>query len=459
MAAVHSPDAPTRSAPVRRSTIPAAPKLRDSCHTCAASKVKCDKEKPSCARCTKRGLACEYCVTKRASRRHGARQCHPQDVTQAPRLSSSYSSSETGVATSPDLTLSSHSSPWHHTSNHPDVVPSLLSPADSASLSTLPTFSADFDDFFASPISFPPSDSFTSEIQSQPHLDFAGVNSSSLDSDGTAALITPEDMFSVMDEAASDFPTLSKPRSPPNSRASPSSDAQNFQDFRSESRCCCLIRALGLFEQLFQNSSTACTGPRCHGFENATCQPPTIKSVVAENEQTIETISNMLQCPCAQDGYLLAIMSLIVFKVLGSYAAAARETPATDGGLNPPMSHRNVQRHSSWHSKQGPQFPIVVGSYCIDGDDQGRMAAQLILSELHRVQRLVNLLSQRLKGHGKRNGETGTPGSADNDQDRVVSDGQRIPPFSSPMLDQLEADLRKRLRALSLEIVGMLRRG
>ena len=39
------------------------------------------------------------------------------------------------------------------------------------------------------------------------------------------------------------------------------------------------------------------------------------------------------------------------------------------------------------------------------------------------------------------------------------SDGESTSPFSAIMLDQLEADLRKRLRALSLEIVDMLRRG
>ncbi|MCJ1400477.1 hypothetical protein MMC11_003683 [Xylographa trunciseda] len=323
----------------------------------------------------------------------------------------------------------------------------------------LTTLSTDFDDFFALPISSPGSDSFTPKIRSQPHIDFAGISSSSLDSNGAAALFIPEDAFSVIDETAADFSTLFEPRSPPNSRASSSGDAQSFQDFRSESRCCCLIRALGLFEQLFPNASTTCTSSRNQGFENVTCcQLPTMRSIVAENEQTIETINSMLQCPCSQDCYLLAIMSLMVFKILDSYAAAARETPATDGSQRTTKSHRNLQRHSSYYSKQVLQFPTVVGSYCIDGDDQGRMAAQSILGELHRVQRLVNLLSERLTGHGRRNGEVGTPSSAGSDQD-TVPEGQRTPPFFNPMLDQLEADLRNRLRALSLEIIDMLRRG
>ncbi|OJJ77421.1 hypothetical protein ASPBRDRAFT_25088 [Aspergillus brasiliensis CBS 101740] len=46
------------------------PKLRDSCNACSASKFKYNRDKPICARCAKRGLACEYLVTRRAGRKH-----------------------------------------------------------------------------------------------------------------------------------------------------------------------------------------------------------------------------------------------------------------------------------------------------------------------------------------------------------------------------------------------------
>src|SRR5947208_442156 len=73
MAALHSPPPrlPTPSSSAgRRSTAPAAPKLRDSCHACASSKLKCYKEKPTCSRCAKRGITCEYVATKRGGRKH-----------------------------------------------------------------------------------------------------------------------------------------------------------------------------------------------------------------------------------------------------------------------------------------------------------------------------------------------------------------------------------------------------
>ena len=151
-------------------------------------------------------------------------------------------------------------------------------------------------------------------------------------------------------------------------------------------------------------------------------------------------------------------MSLIVFKVLGWYAAAARETPmGADGNASPNQPLPGRRRQNSYNCEEVLQYPTVVGSYCIGGDDQGRMAAQLVLSELHRVQRLVNQLSMRLKSQGMRNG-AGSPSSSSDSQDSV-SDGESALPFSATMLDQLEVDLRKRLRTLSLEIVEMLRRG
>ena len=295
-------------------------------------------------------------------------------------------------------------------------------------------------------------DAFDPEILNQPHIDSRGITDELLDSSGAADFFMPEDTFSVIDEAISELPSLPKSLSLPERQDSTTSDAERFQfRFSSESTCCCLIGALGLLRQLFPNASTICTRSRGQGFEDATPQLPTIQSVVAENEQTIEAISNMLQCPCSHDGYLLAIMSLIVFKVLGWYAAAARDTPTTDGSQSPSKSPSHHRRPSSCHSEKVSPIPAVVGSYCIDGEDQGRMAAQLILSELHRVQRLVNLLSQRLKGQAMAN-------SAADGKD-TPSDGESTSPFSAVMLDQLEADLRKRLRALSLEIVDMLRRG
>ncbi|KAL4780408.1 hypothetical protein BJX76DRAFT_338119 [Aspergillus varians] len=87
------------------------------------------------------------------------------------------------------------------------------------------------------------------------------------------------------------------------------------------------------------------------------------------------------------------------------------------------------------------------------------MAAQLVLSELHRVQRLVNILSQRLLVAETSIGVTVSDVSCHASLDGVNSSSP--PPaslFPKTVLSQLETDIRKRLRELSTEIVQLLQR-
>lgn len=475
MAAAHSPGLSLPSPPPsgsRGPAAPAAPKLRDSCHACAFSKVKCHKEKPTCSRCAKRGLTCEYVATKRGGRKHD-NQSVRSDSNNAPSTAastinvarpspplSSWASHHSTVSGT-DYLLSPgviHAFPGPTTSGAScNVLQDLLSQGDQ-SLSSAPTVqTTDLDDFFTSPISFPGPDRSSIDILGQ--TDFTSVDSSS---NSASALL---DAFSLFEEAISELPSFSNSHSSSNSRASLTNDTQSFQGFRATDAtpCCCLARALGLMRPLFLNPSSACTTFTPRTLDE-TATPPTIQTVIAQNEQTIEVVSAMLQCSCSQDSYLLAIMSIIVFKVLGWYAAAARKTPpglagdnsnnsSNDDGNSSSSPHTSQSPHSS-HFEQVLQAPAVVGSYCLDGEDSARMAAQLVLSELHRVQRLVNQLSVKLKLQAAKNtpmaGTRSSSGCGD-------ADGDAMSPFSTGMLDQLAGDLRKRLRVLSLEVVQGLR--
>ena len=76
MATEHSPRPalPVTSDSTRRQTnAPDRPKLRNSCHICASSKLKCSQDKPTCSRCAKRGLECEYVAAKQGGRRPNKR--------------------------------------------------------------------------------------------------------------------------------------------------------------------------------------------------------------------------------------------------------------------------------------------------------------------------------------------------------------------------------------------------
>ncbi len=468
MAAIHSPPPalPTpSSSDGRRSTAPAAPKLRDSCQVCASSKLKCSKEKPTCSRCAKRGLICEYVTSKRWGRKHEDRSRNNSGSNTSPKSTPTntiYGTQPLPPPNSwfaPNSTISStdpvpspgvvHPSSRASTSGaSSDLFPSLLSPVDQSLSSTLTDSITDLNNSFASPIFFSVPDLPDSDILGQSHVFSTGVDGSS---NGSTNLF---DTFPVSEDAMSDLLALSTPRSPSNSRASTYSDAQSYQGPRvADAPCFCLVRALGLMEQLFLKPSTPCTTSATQGLDKD-ITVPTIQAVMAKNEHTIEDVSTMLRCSCSQDGYLLTIMSLIVFKVLSWYAAAAaaRKTPSSSSGKQSVQSSdSSYSRHSSL-SEQVVQDPVVIGSYSLEGEDSARMARQLVLSELHRVQRLLNQLSTKLKAQAAKSGAD-TPNSLGGGD----SDSETTLPLSGLMLDQLGVDLRKQLKALSLEIVEGLR--
>lgn len=62
---------------------PSGPKLKDSCDMCSSSKVKCNKEKPTCSRCRKLGYPCFYSPARRIGRPHPSRRTNPRKTTES----------------------------------------------------------------------------------------------------------------------------------------------------------------------------------------------------------------------------------------------------------------------------------------------------------------------------------------------------------------------------------------
>ncbi|KAL4770549.1 hypothetical protein BDW60DRAFT_192186 [Aspergillus nidulans var. acristatus] len=60
-----------------------ARKLKDSCDVCAASKLRCDKQKPMCARCLNSNRPCTYSPARRGGRPHRVRRARSQSRSQS----------------------------------------------------------------------------------------------------------------------------------------------------------------------------------------------------------------------------------------------------------------------------------------------------------------------------------------------------------------------------------------
>ncbi|KAF1349194.1 aflatoxin regulatory protein-domain-containing protein [Delphinella strobiligena] len=220
----------------------------------------------------------------------------------------------------------------------------------------------------------------------------------------------------------------------------------NHQHSPASPRQCshdCTAQALGHLRQLFPSDSACEDGVEKNRGET------TISSVIARNKRSIETISKLLQCFCTEDGYLLLIISMILSKALDRYTAAIRGTasPSSDCQFSNPLSH---------------QSSILRGAFSSDGNDEraeeSRVATQLILGELQRVQGLIGLVSQRSDTCGPVNSTAGNSnGNSQGKEVRGNLEGHGVAIFSG-VLHQVQDDLRRRVRSLSTEIIDLLRR-
>lgn len=226
-----------------RQTGPDGVLLRNSCESCATSKVKCTGRKPTCQRCEKRGFNCEYLVAKRAGRKptgssssnssaetsssgqNGSRSSEATDTS--PKGPSSTESSDFWRDLGPLMTSSGMTGIRHTDENNQNVVTPSLPP-----------------DFFT--FDLPKAD----DLSSAPFNDsavtgFDGFPDPACNANGA-----------LSDLLALPLPIAGGPITSP----SPAREVHNFQEAPASGQTCsCLVQALGLMTQLSQLLSTAST--------------------------------------------------------------------------------------------------------------------------------------------------------------------------------------------------------
>ncbi|KAL4919781.1 aflatoxin regulatory protein-domain-containing protein [Aspergillus aurantiobrunneus] len=431
MAALSASDIPSAQPP----TV----KLRGSCHACALSKLKCSQDKPTCARCVKRGTTCQYLASKRAGRKQGSRtgslkapikadyQSMPVDGDDDRKDLLEASTQLMQYALQQDRNLDNHRGNHHHqrTPSYPESVPSLLSSAGPATSATTPlTFGhPEFDGFIASPGS----------LFDAPDVDyFSGTDVNFRDIHGfpdPCSFFPPSGPIPMLEDDILKPPFTENSPSV-QSNTPPSPPTPEMSNIGNLPQCFCFGRSLSVLRGLFPNPSLTCTTAITD--DKQPIIRPTIQQIITQNEQAVQEITQILQCPYSQDSYTLTVITLTVFKVLAWYSAVAHDDSQT-------------------LAEQVDRTPAVIRGYHLNGEDHGRMAAQLVLGELHRVQRLVSTLFQRVKEQGSRGGLFAGPNGVSASQQESV-----LPLY---LLNKLAVDLGARLRGLSSDIVDRLRRG
>ncbi|RFU33674.1 hypothetical protein B7463_g2670, partial [Scytalidium lignicola] len=197
----------------------------------------------------------------------------------------------------------------------------------------------------------------------------------------------------------------------------------------------CLNLALNIIPML-QVSPPTCALASISPDKYKTAPALSMEHTISTNRAITDSITLMLSCSCSLDEHLAPILSLIVFQILASYASAAKEADHI-----PNQNLTQFHDYSPSRLDQGTTSPL-----------SNKICAQLILSELHRVVTVVEVLSTRFKE---------ARGYADVNIGSSRSDnmGKRSRCISSSVFVQLEVDLRRRLTEVTNEVLEILRGG
>ncbi|KAL6694323.1 hypothetical protein J3F84DRAFT_400850 [Trichoderma pleuroticola] len=280
--------------------------------------------------------------------------------------------------------------------------------------------------------------------------------------------------------------------------------------------CQCLDRALHLLKKVSGSSSSSspsslhsssssqssramtCVSASPDGNESLASfggmetQPRWSQVALMENRQCLGAMDNILMCLGAdEDRMLLLVLCMILLKILDRYSNVAwsRSRPSRGHscsssdlkvnmsdyiGADASMLGSTISRATSILGDQDQmgngRYRRLAISFDLgpsqrnDDDDFGRATAQLVLGELHRVQRVVNQLLPKLKGSRfcnteRQNQQLGGWGGRQQAGALPMEglDFSPASPFSATLLEHMGSDVRKSLSTLSASIIQRLR--
>ncbi|KAL8921412.1 MAG: hypothetical protein Q9208_005738 [Pyrenodesmia sp. 3 TL-2023] len=395
-------------------------KLRESCNTCASSKVRCSKDQPSCVRCTNRRLYCHYSPSRRTGKR---------------RATSDDPASSTGQDIDPPLSAADSRSYEKQSRTKRDP----LWETDGASMST-PTLSDLKLDYFNSDAFFP--------CDSTPFLGGS-------DNDPFSYPASSEGTDSYMDSSSLEFDTLLAPggfdgldtllgglyqdSTPTMVELRASSPlvqhAPVCANHSADKPSDCMSLAINTLQSLHMAPLTCSIASGSPG-RNAFSLHPTIEHVLATNRAVLDTVSVILGCYCSLNAQLALVLTLIGSKLIAWYRAVLKNG---DQPLHSKFGTTDMMAERVLNS------PSTVGKYNLEGADKGKMQAQLVLSELRHVVRLVEQLAKHFGDDGP--GIRDALGEAGKSGNRSVS----------LLCEQLQVFLKEGVQSVTKEAIRILR--
>ncbi|KAF2246888.1 hypothetical protein BU26DRAFT_55124 [Trematosphaeria pertusa] len=389
------------------------PKLRASCDACAASKVKCSKEHPICARCNANGSQCIYGVSRKHGKPGRTRKRNPDGTpfVKASKQRPSPDGSEFSkfrlrpepILPDPEMDSASNWSPTPSWPATPDFdfemtpEPLFTEPSDYFSF---------MDDILMPMPTFQPEPEAMQTIQ--PELTFidpfARKQSVRLDLPDIQALkdFIGGDAVNPMDYTFADTTPMDTGFLPDSGSSTPQSPKSTPSYFHNPLRVsismpsshCCYTLAYSTLESL-----------RIINPENsAGVELKSLDAVLSITKTAVANVLQLLSCSCSSDPHLAMLYSSITSKILAWYQIAAGVKPTSPPTSPPSLSGASSPSSSTFSSplstpsSENTTFnieikPVKIGLFEFDEAEQEALRRQVVLRELRKCGTLVDALA------------------------------------------------------------------
>lgn len=135
------------------------------------------------------------------------------------------------------------------------------------------------------------------------------------------------------------------------------------------------------FQTLNSLYSPPSSQPAAGDFNGASNGLPTLDTVLATNKAAVDKLFVLLGCQCSSNPHFSTTIAFTIVKILSWYQAIA--------GVNQSEGEVNTQMEAFTHT------PISLGEFRLEGEDEHTFRTQLVLTELRKVEKLIDKFSER----------------------------------------------------------------
>lgn len=108
---------------------------------------------------------------------------------------------------------------------------------------------------------------------------------------------------------------------------------------------------------------------------------PTLDAVLSANKAAVESLSALLGCPCSANPHFSTTIAFSITKILSWYQAIAGVAQDIVSPINTRM-------------EAFTPTPIFLGDFKLEAEDEETFRTQIILNELKKVEKLINMFSE-----------------------------------------------------------------